>query len=305
MALRIVTTSELAGWFSDLAFVEHRLREDIGVYENQGLTPHQVGMRIWQHPTMQVTSPLKRRFASSTTIAQSYALGLEQTINFPLRRLDNLAVQSEANRLAVRDFAARLGAPDPKFTNTKGPVWTGVPPERVLEFLRTYRVDETVRSLSTLLICSYIERLNDVGELARWTVAVRGLKEENRKLRKADWGLPTGTVSQVSRSRLGQTDSLGVITDPEDEAIGLATDKRGRDARAERPPEEGLLLLYPISRFSGRDLEAGGNRRAIYDDPTGPQARDIVGLAISFPRSDQPQRVEAFMEGTVGWRPVE
>lgn len=44
-----------------------------------------------------------------------------------------------------------------------------------------------------------------------------------------------------------------MITDPEDEAIGLATDKRGRDARAERPPEEGLLLLYPISRFSGRD----------------------------------------------------
>ncbi len=58
-------------------------------------------MRIWQHPTMQVTSPLKRRFASSTTIAQSYSLALEQTFKFPLRRLADLAVQAEVNRLAV------------------------------------------------------------------------------------------------------------------------------------------------------------------------------------------------------------
>ena len=106
---RICTTAELEGWFNDLAFVEHRLREDIAVYESQGLTPYQVGMRIWQHPTMQVTSPLKRRFASSTTIAQSYSMALEQTFKFPLRRLDNLALQAEANRLEVRSLVGRLG----------------------------------------------------------------------------------------------------------------------------------------------------------------------------------------------------
>jgi Z1 domain len=301
---RIWTTAELAGWFSDLAFVEHRLREDIEIYESQGLTPYQVGMRIWQHPTMQVTSPLKRRFASSTTIAQSYALGLEQTFKFPLRRLDELAVQAEANRLAVCDFAARLGPLDERLSDTKGPVWTGVLPEEILRFFRAYRVDETVRSVSLSLICAYIERLNQANELVRWIVAVRGLKTVNAKLGRADWSLPTGRVAQVSRSRLGQTDSLGVITDPEDEAIGLATEKRGREARVERPPEEGLLVLYPISRHSGHDLEAGGNRRAIYDDPSGPQARDLVGLAISFPRSAQLQTVDAFMEGTVGWRPA-
>jgi hypothetical protein len=36
-----------------------------------------------------------------------------------------------------------------------------------------------------------------------------------------------------------------------------------------------------------------------------PQARDLVGLAISFPRSEQKQVVEAFIEGTAGWRPIE
>lgn len=302
---RIYTTAELAEWFGDLAFVEHRLREDIGTYETQGLTPYQVGMRIWQHPTMQVTSPLKRRFASSTTIAQSYSLSLEQTIKFPLRRLDDLALQAEANRLTVGDFAAQLGPSDEKLSDSKGPVWTDVTPHHVLEFLRAYRVDETGRNISLPLICAYIERLNAVNELVHWTVAVRGLKTTNARLGTADWGLPDKPVAQISRSRLGQTDSLGVITDPEDEAIGLVTEKRGRDARGERPPEEGLLLLYPISRHSGYDLQPGGSRRPIFDNPTDPRTRDLVGLAISLPKSNQPQPVLAYLEGTAGWRPVE
>lgn len=302
---RIWTTAELAGWFSDLALVEHRLREDLEVYENQGLTPYQVGMRICQHPAMQITSRLKRRFASTTVISQSYSGALEQTFKFPLRRLDDLAVQAEANRIAVREFVAGLGLPDDTLTDAKGPVWTGVHPGKILGFLRHYRVDDAVRSLSLPLVSAYIERLNEVGELTQWIVGVRGLKDPNRNLGFVDWGLPKGPVSQISRSRLGDTESLGVITDPEDEALGLTTDKRGSEARALRRPQEGLLLLYPISRHSGRDIAPGGNRRALFDAPLGPQARDLVGLALSFPPAQQPQQLEAFLEGTVGWRPVE
>jgi Z1 domain len=303
---RIWTTPELAGWFSDLAFVEHRLREDIEVYENQGLTPYEVGMRIWQHPTMQITSPLKRRFASNTTIAQSYSITLEQTFKFPLRRLEDLSVQAEANRIAVQELVADLGVPDGNYhVDAKGPFWTNIDPKKVMDFLDTYRVDNEVRSVSSRLIRAYIERLVVVGELTRWTIAVRGRGKTDSKLGTADWGLPNGYVSQISRSRLGQTDSVGVIVDPEDEALGLDTDKRGREARAERPSEEGLLLLYPISRFSGHDLVQGSNRRRLFDDPDGPLARDLVGLAISFPRSKQSVNLEAYLVGTVGWSPVE
>lgn len=303
---RIWTTPELAGWFGDLAFVEHRLREDIQAYENQGLTPYEVGMRIWQHPTMQVTSPLKRRFASNTTIAQSYSLALEQTFKFPLRRLEDLAVQAEENRLAVHELVARLGASDSNYLpDAKGPVWTNIGADKILDFLKSYRVDTEVRSVSPQLIRAYIERLVVAGELTRWTIAVRGRGKTDPQLGTADWGLPTGLVSQVSRSRLGQTDSVGVIVDPEDEALGLSTAKRGREAREERPPEEGLLLLYPISRYSGHDLNEGGNRRRLFDAPDGSLARDLVGVAISFPRSKQPQIVDAYLEGTISWRPVE
>jgi hypothetical protein len=302
---RIHTTAELASWFSDLAFVEHRLREDIAVYESQGLTPYEVGMRIWQHPTMQVTSPLKRRFASSTTIAQSYSLGLEQTFKFPLRNLDELAVQAEANRLAVRDFLGKLGLSNTFLTDEKGPVWTGISPKLVLDFLVNFRVDGEVRSISLPLIRTYIERLVAANELTRWTIGARGLQSRDRRLGTADWNSPTGLLNQVSRSRLGHTDSVGVIVDPEDEAVGLQSDARGKAARQVRPAEEGLLLLYPISRYSGQGISIGGNRQPLFDNPDDPRARDLVGLAISFPESKQAQMVEAYLEGSVGWRPVE
>ncbi len=320
---RIYTTAELDSWFSDLAFVENRLREDIKVYESQGLTPYELGMRIWQHPTMQVTSPLKRRFASSTTISQSYSLALEQTFKFPLRRPEELAVQAEANRLSVRELIGNLGAPDPAHASQRGPVWSAVPAATVIGFLRHFRLDDESRSISVPLITAYIERLLDVGELNQWTVAVCGRESLDRTLGTVDWGLPNA-ISQISRSRLGETDSVGVITSPGDEAIGLSPElkQQARDAvaaaqangekksdnsaaREVRPATEGLLLLYPISRKSGYDLNDGGKRRPLLDDPNGPQARDLVGLALSFPRSAQSQRVDAFLEGSVGWRPVE
>ncbi len=303
---RIWTTAELAGWFNTLAFVEHRLRQDIEVYETQELTPYQMGMRIWQHPTMQITSPLKRRFATTTMIAQSYSGHLEQTFKFPLRRLDDLATQAETSLQAVRQFATWLGANDPSLTNDKGPVWAGVTAENVLTFLGEYRMDDEVRSMSIPLICAYILRLVASGELVRWTIAVRGRGSRDPALGVADWGLPTGSVAQISRSRLGETDSVGVIVDPEDEAVGLTTETnvRGHDARLLRPSEEGLLLLYPISRRSGQGLK-GGSRRPLYENADGPSARDLVGLAISFPKSRQPEQVEAYLEGTVGWRPIE
>jgi hypothetical protein len=320
---RIYTTRELEGWFADLAFVEHRLREDIQVYESMNMKPHEVGMRIWQHPTMQVTSPLKRRFASATTISQSYSLALEQTFKFPLRRITDLAVQADANLIAVRDLASRLGGPNGPGDN-KGPIWTGVSVEEILEFLNAYRIDDESRSISVPLIRAYIERQRDAGELTSWTVAVRGRESRDATLGAADWGLPGGQISQISRSRIGESESVGVITTPGDEAVGYSDEQRERmqalidsavaqgrvksensAAREVRAPTEGLLLLYPISRRSGHDLDDGGNRRRLYDNPGHVQARDLVGIAISFPRSAQPQRLEAYLEGTVHWRPVE
>lgn len=313
---RIYTTTELAEWFSDLAFVEHELREDLEIYENQGLTPRQVGMRIWQHPSMQVTSPLKRRFASAITISQSYSFSLEQTFKFPLRHLDDLSAQAEYNLQAVRRLFAGLGEPQ---WHDSGPVWVGVLVEHIVNFLQLYTVDDQIGSISLPLIQAYIKRQTEIGELVQWTVAVRGRQNRDNNLGEANWGINGGHIWQIGRTRIRDTNSVGVITSPGDEAIGLSADakshmdeymqqgdKENRAARRARSPQEGLLLLYPISKYSGQNPEEqGGIRRPLFENPDDPMARDLIGLALSFPQSSQAQQVEAYLEGTVRWRPVE
>lgn len=314
---RIYTTSELSGWFADMALVEYRLREDLQIYEDKGLLPIQVGMRILAHPSMQVTSALKRRFASGTTISQTYSGTLEQTFKFPFSDPSRLSSLADANEAAARNFLNSLGSPA---TSTRfGPLWRGVSAASVVDFLGSYSVDSEIGNISTELIQRYILQQNTVGELINWTVVVRGRNVEGAGLGNASWCPGETPVWNLSRTRIRHTDSMGVITNPGDEALGLTEAEElrriqlreqgierdeNRSARLARGPEHGLLILYPISKASGIDQQ-GGNREPLYANVDAPSVRDLVGLALSFPESRQPQVVfHAYLEGTVGWRPA-
>lgn len=323
---RIYTTRELADWYAALAYAEHQLRLDLQIYEDQGLTPYDVGMRIWQHPSMQVTSPLKRRFARQIKISQSYSGQRAQTFRFPFNEPETLARQEDNNLGALKKFVLRLGAP---IWINSTPIWTGIPVNILIEFLSQFQAIES-GMFSINLIKKYIERQNVQNELIRWTVAICGLNSFNEKLGQLDLGLEQ-PIWQISRTKKKHCDSLGVITSPGDEVIGLSESEKERmkdlleglaqkslfqgkrklsedvAARRARSPENGLLLIYPISKWSGheRELSESGNREPIYRDPEDPFARDIIGIAISFPVSDKAQFVEAYLTGTANWRPVD
>jgi hypothetical protein len=313
---RIWTTAELAGWFADLAAVEYELRRDIRRYESEQITPLQLGVRIMQHPSMLVTSRPKQRFASGIVVEQSYSEKVVQTVKFPFRRPEELAVLLDENLLATRTFLAALGSPQSWLDD--GPIWIGQSTEAVLRFLQVYKVDAQVRSISLPLLRSYIEQQQERGYLRRWTVAVKGRATEEKALGRANWGVVGGYINMISRSRLrGDPESLGVLTSPDDETTGFTTEQmdRARElkhsediglnpaSRQVRDPEEGLVLLYPISRFSGSDSGTSKGRQPMYENPRDALARDIVGLAISFPRSPNAGRVRGYAVGTVGWRP--
>lgn len=317
---RIYTTGTLAGWFADLALVEHRLRQDIEQYEKvPGLTPYDVGVRILQHPSMQVTSALKSRFTTSTRISQSYSGSLEQTFKFPLNNPDRLAVLAEKNRQAASRFLTQLGAPTR--TESMGPLWADVTATQVVAFLRSYAVDPEVGGLAPELMAGWIERQNVEGDLVNWTVVVRGRDKEGMKLGAANWLPPTaGKAWNLSRTRIAGSNSLGVITTPGDEEFGLTAEEleqakqnvasgavkdRNVAARRSRRSSCGLLLLYPISRFSGHD-DGGplGTREKLFADPNDGQACDLIGLALSFPVTKKAGPSEAYLEGTAKWQPV-
>ncbi|MEM4091237.1 MAG: Z1 domain-containing protein, partial [Thermoplasmatales archaeon] len=317
---RIWTTAELAEWFTDLAFVEHRLREDIKMYEYMQITPAEVGIRIWQHPTMQVTSYLKRRYAGTTMIRQSYSGSLVQTFKFPFDDLDKLSWQQDSNVALLQKFIGSIGTPE---WDGKGPIWRGVPPEKVIGFLESFAHDSAPRSeFSTSLICSYIKHQVGIGELTGWTVSIRGREAKHKDLGETSWRVGGKPINQIGRSRISLTNSLGVITSSEDEKIGLSDEALAKveemkeadpqlseraAARRVRPPQEGLLLIYPISRNSAPEnsTEQRGKkvRRRLFEDTRDPRIRDLIGIAVSFPESRSPQPVEAYLVGTLGWGP--
>jgi len=284
-----------------------------------GLRPYDVGVRILQHPSMQVTSALKSRFTTSTRISQSYSGSLEQTFKFPLNNLKSLALLAESNRQAAIRFLTNLGSPAHR--ESVGPLWSDVTAAQVVEFLRSYGVDREVGGLSPELMAAWIERQNAEGDLVNWTVVVRGRDKENKKLGAASWLPPTTTTAwNLSRTRIAGSNSLGVITTPGDEEYGLTREEleearqkiasgavkdRNVAARRSRRSSHALLLLYPISRYSGYDLDKSERlRERLFQDPDGPEACDLIGLAVSFPSTKKAGPAEAYLEGTAKWQPV-
>ena len=74
-------------------------------------------------------------------------------------------------------------------------------------------------------------------------------------------------------------------------------------ARISRSPQRGLMLIYPISRNSSPKTKTAKRRVPLYDGIEEQFKRDLVALAISFPRSNFELGVQAYKTGTAGWRP--
>jgi hypothetical protein len=323
---RIYTSGELLGWFADLALVEHRLREDMQVYEQiPGITPKDVGMRILRHPAMQVTAPIKQRATSITNVSESYALQLEQTFRFPVKDSNRLALMCERNRLLAQDLVRKLGSPARQKPREYAPGWTDVSAAHVVEFLRRFDYDPSACGCIPGLMADWIEEQTPPGGLVNWTIVIRGRESESAKLGSAGW-VPAslGPVHNIARTRIKGSNSLGVITTAGDEAFGLTPEqleaaeklaKEGREtktlnraARLVRDVSSGLLVLYPISRYSGYDdasqVGATSAREPLYGNPDGGDARDLVGFAVSFPRAAKDRPARSFVEGTAKWKPV-
>ena len=321
---RVFSTGELLGWFADLALVEHRLREDILVYEQvPGTTPKDVGMRILRHPAMQVTASMKQRATLITNVSESYALQLEQTFRFPVKDLNRLAQMCTNNRLRAQDLVKKLGAPVRQKPREYAPMWVEASAAHVVEFLRGFDYDPNACGCIPGLMADWIEDQNLHGGLVNWTVVVRARETASPKLGTATW-LPEafGPVHNIARTRLKGSNSLGVITTAGDEAFGLTdaqlaaaqqllaegkeTKTLNRAARLSRDSSSGLLVLYPISRYSGYDeaSKPGEAREPLYENPDGGDARDLIGFAVSFPEAAKDKPSQSYVEGTAKWKPV-
>lgn len=313
---RLYSTQLLISWFHDLATAEEDFRRQIELYEKLRATPLDFAPKIMSHPVMLVTAENKMRDAAEIT--QSYHGELVQTIRFPFGS-PSLADHLQENLDYTRQMLSSLGSPTDLSDGRPG--WSGISADFVQEFLENFRViDQTAIAPDT--VRSYIQAQVRQGELLHWRLLVccapdspdkparRSSQLGREDLRIADFD----TVGLINRSRLAKDPtSLGVITDPADELFGLSKDDiadaelkaanhdfptLGKAFRSKRSPQEGLLLIYPISGHSvpGRNAK---NRIPLFTEPEEP--RTVIGYAVSFPFSKSPATVK-YIQGPASRR---
>ena len=296
---RLYSTELLVRCFHDLSTAEEELRRQIARYDRERLTPTNFVPRVRTHPLMAVTQPSKMQAAVELSV--NYAGERVQTFRFPTKPSADMQTNLETTRRLLR----ALGPPH--LTEGNKPSWAGVSPDLIIEFLSNFRVDssESVRPWLS-------RRLHRQADTQRRIDAVVGptlLREPSvgRERRGGRISASSGcqTCPLIARSRLrNDPTSLGVITEPNDELLGLsdvdirAAEEEASDYRygslaeayrRHRDPAEGLLVLYPISAASEEGRNAR-NRMRLFADPGNASA--LIAYSISFPFSTTDATVE-------------
>ena len=100
-------------------------------------------------------------------------------------------------------------------------LWESVASTQVLEFLKTYRTPPGADRANTLVIAEFVEQMNKGGELQEWSVAL--VAEGKKASIGYDFSRHVFVDTFPSRGdkQVEGRYTIGVLTDPSDEAIDL------------------------------------------------------------------------------------
>jgi len=293
---RVWMTDELAGYFHDLATVEHEIREDIKLYEIERATPREFAVRIRTHPALSITARAKMQHAIECFASYS-GRRPQMTI---YRHRD--AAWLGANRRAAWDLLERSLAETGSLESpANAALIRGVGVDSILHFIEAYRFHERAEELRPSLLAGYIRDQAALGSLVRWNVAVigRAARDGDRVLEIGP-GISMPLLNRAAlRDRTDEVDAdLGAVMSRADLAIDLAmpsAEVAGLPAatlisrRSNELPDVGLLLLYPIDRVSP-PVRRGNARTGVRVQLDA--VDDVLGVAFVFPRASNltPQR---------------
>ncbi len=293
---RLYSTTELLGWFADIALASEELQVEFKNMDQIGGTPRDYGLKIRSHPIMLVTSAVKMRHGSQMRC--SFSGSVSETIKFH-RNPDWIA----RNFSAVDKWLASLGRPSAG-TRIGGYTWKDVPAQKVIDFLHSYSTHEVFRLADAGLFIKYINAQLPHNELEKWIVRLCSSGAANAQVAELN-GLNIGLIKRTPFPKEQQKDSYGIrqLVSPSDELAYLNDEQRkealrltverwredperkSEDVPPTKPGREearkargtvspigiGLLLLYPLDQ-----VHAGLDRTV----------KPVMGIALSFPKSD-------------------
>lgn len=295
---RLYTTEEIEGWYQHIAVAAEELKREFKLMELSHLTPEAYGLKVRTHANgLSITAANKIR--SGKKMQVTFADSLAQTIVF-----DKNQNTQENNFKHVDQWIGGLGSFSAQKKNNY--LWDDVKPDQIHDLLTGFKIHPFSRGADPELISKYIEKVNDLGELTSWTVALissstaktphlvgghkTGLTERNEVqpdkdlywLRNANLISPEDQYIDLTQPQLDA--ALAATVDAwangETRHKVQPTSPSGPFIRRARSPEKGLLLIYPLD--SSNVLLEGERFTEM----------PIIGMAMSFPVSRNRTTVE-------------
>jgi hypothetical protein len=259
--IRIWTTEGIAQWFGELALVEESLRDSIVALNRAGRRPDEMAIRIRAHSELLLTSKSKSKMLVED--ARSWSGGNPQTILFPLHDGEALARNFELTSAMLRQHPPTQDAHG-------GAIAHDIPAEDVAFFLRQFQGHPNSIAFQGPEMADWIMECTARGELVGWTIFVANPRRDRQALLG---GRPYGLVHRS----LQAGESIGILIDPRHEGVDLhggpenyqsASGFNAKAMREDRPPTQGLLLLYPLD-----------------PEPLRAPTQAVIGVALSLPRT--------------------
>lgn len=294
---RLYTTTELIEWFTHIAGASEELQREFQHMISIDGTPRDYGLKVRSHPVLLVTSAVKMR--NGTNLRLSFSGAISETIIF---RRDETWLRQNFD--ATKTWLASLGN-NAGGEQQGGYQWINISVDKVLSFLAVYRSHEDAHRVDTNLLSRYIRAQIAQGELLTWTVrlcssGLTGATPDNIA------GRDVGLIRRTPYPDIQRSDRYTIrrLVSPSDEMIDLSTEELeramvmtvahwgslpehqrgdrptqpgGRYIRTARSKTKGLLLLYPLDPLHAAQPRIGTT---------------VMGLAISFPRSDTARDIE-------------
>lgn len=301
---RIWMPKSLALEFQHLALIEEEIRQDMHRLERMQVTPKEMGLRVRSHPgRLEIVAKNKMQHADIVWV--SYSGKRLQTFMFEERdqktQLSN--IDAARNLISSASVASAQGfekAPDT-------PRWTArdLPRHVITDFLRRYSFHEDHVGLQADNLIGWIDR---IAPGRKWNLVIKGSDKKHHidgqpvELGTIDLGLGQ-EVPTVNRAPLAASDgdkaNIKSLLSQSDWYVDLDTSHltagtkfdytEAREFRREHAEGNGLLIIYPVSRYSiplSPSQRKTSSRRAM-DAP-----EHLIGVGIILPETGNDRLAE-------------
>lgn len=280
---RIWMTDDLRRAFRHLALVEHEMRQDMAVYELQGITPREAAVRIRTHPALRVTA----KMGAARPARVSYSGARLQTRFYRRYNEEWLKNNWQAGESLIA--AAMRHSKDESLSNG-GKLFRNVNVNDVRTFLEDYDIVPDQADMSTDQILRYIEHQNadDDPKLTRWNIAIIGGKGEEVQLS----GIPVQSSVRAPYADCGEVADIKTLMSKIDLVVDVKNlppadarklpETKLKQLRVDEPElrDKGLLVLYPLDREGKPQTDRSAKFREEMAAVSNP-----LGLALVFPKT--------------------